>query len=159
MGRRKKYHKKKKASARRKRIRGRNHLYRGYRMASKAETIFAKECDARNLDWIYEPDTFDWVPPVATYKPDFKIIRKDGTHFYVEYKGFLRNPEKRKMIEMKRQHPALDVRFVFEKANKPVPGAKPRKDGSKMTHAEWAEKYGYKWSEGFINPKWLKGEK
>lgn len=156
MGRKAKLRRKRKRAS--KRIKGRNHFYKDYRMASHSEVKFAQKCDRQRITWDYEPETFPWIPPPAKYTPDFKITCSNGKIFYVEYKGYLRNSDKRKMIEVKKQHPDLDVRFVFESATKPVAGAKKRKDGTKLSHKEWAEKQGFRWSEGFIPKEWLRGK-
>ena len=35
--------------------------------------------------------------------------------------------------------------FLFMKPEQPMPHAKTRRDGTKRTHAEWAEKNGFRW--------------
>ena len=35
--------------------------------------------------------------------------------------------------------------FLFMKPNTPMPHARKRKDGTKRTHAEWAEKNNFRW--------------
>lgn len=35
--------------------------------------------------------------------------------------------------------------FLFMNPKTPMPNAKPRKDGTKQSHAEWAEKNGFRW--------------
>ena len=80
----------------------------------------------------------------GTYNPDF--IFPNGV--IVEAKGLLDRDSKRKMIAVKRQHPALDIRFVFMMADKKVPG-------SKQTHGEWASKNGFKWAERDIPQEWI----
>jgi len=130
--------------------------YRGQKFASKAEVIFAQQCDKLKIPWMYEPEKWDWVPPIKKYTPDFKIMRKDGSFFYVEFKGYFRSEDKTKMIAIKKQYPHLDVRFVFADASKPVEGAKPRKDGTKLSNAEWCERYGYLWADKFMPDEWLK---
>ena len=142
---------KKKHKPKRKKI-----LYKGQTMASESEVRFAEECDRLKILWTYEPEYFEWTMPSKKYTPDFRIVRRDGTHFYVEYKGFLWQEDKTKMKAVKAQHPSLDIRFVFADAGKPVHGAKTRKNGTKQSHAEWAENHGYKWAEGFIPNSWLK---
>jgi len=124
-------------------------------MASKSEVMFAKQCDEMGIPWDYESEFFMWNPPPPKpkrYTPDFPVPTKAGGIIYLEYKGYLRNAaEKLKMTSMKKQHPELDIRFVFEKANKPMLGAQKRKDGTKQTHAQWAESYGFPWMQ--FNPR------
>lgn len=80
------------------------------------------------------------------YNPDF-IYRKDGCVFYIESKGFFQDSsECRKMIAVKDSLPEGHyVVFVFQSPNKPIHFQKKRKDGSKMTHREFAEKNGFMW--------------
>jgi len=39
-------------------------------------------------------------------------------------------------------------------ATSPVQGAKARRDGTKMTCAEWADRNGFVWSEGTLPEEW-----
>jgi len=81
----------------------------------------------------------------GTYSPDF-VIASSG--IIVEAKGFLDRDSKRKMIAVKQQHPDLDIRFLFQQADKKM-------QGSKKTHGEWATKNGFKFAEGEIPDEWL----
>ena len=70
--------------------------------------------------------------------------------------GAARTSAQRKMRAVKKQHPEKDIRFLFQRANATVQGAKKRKDGSKMTCKEWAERYGFKYAEGEEIPnQWI----
>ena len=60
------------------------------------------------------------------------------------------------MRSMKEQHPELDIRFLFQRANSTLQGAKKRKDGSKMTCGEWATKYNFIWAEEIIPDDWFR---
>jgi len=128
--------------------------YKNYLMESRQEVIFAKECDKKKLIWEYETDYFELVIR-QIYTPDFKITLKNGYIFYVEYKGYLWKEDKTKMLAVKRQYPDVDIRFVFLNHKKPIHGAQMRKDGTKMSHGEWAETHGFKWSEGFMPSEWF----
>lgn len=80
----------------------------------------------------------------GTYNPDF--ILANGV--IVEAKGLLDRDSKRKMVAVKKQHPELDIRFLFMDARKKVPG-------SKQTHGEWATKNGFPWAEKEAPDEWL----
>jgi predicted nuclease of restriction endonuclease-like RecB superfamily len=138
------------AWGRKRKPRRRVHPYKGCKMASKAEVTFAEEMDRLDIPWLYEPEALQWEPPKRKYTPDFKVMRPDGTYFFVEYKGYLRPNDKTKMKAIKQQHPDVDIRFVFQNARKPI------YKESKTTYAMWAEKQGYLWAEGFIPAEWLK---
>ena len=76
------------------------------------------------------------------YTPDFK--HKD---IYIEAKGrFMDSSEASKYIWIrKRLKKNEELVFLFMKPNTPMPHAKKRKDGTKRTHAEWAEKNNFRW--------------
>jgi hypothetical protein len=133
--------------------------YKGQLFASQSEVTFAKTMDHNNIPWKYESESFEYFLKPKIYTPDFKIKRPDGTTFFVEYKGFLWNEDKAKMIAVRKQYPKMDIRFVFADARKPVHGAKTRKNGTKQSHGEWADQNGYLWAEGFMPPSWLKTQK
>ena len=134
-------------------------IYKGDTMHSESEVRFAKQCDASGVKWEYEPEGIEWFVKPRIYTPDFRIHRKDGTTFLVEYKGFLWQEDKTKMKAVREQYPDLDIRFVFADARKPVHNAKTRKNGTKQSHSEWAEANGFLWAEGFIPSTWLRTQK
>lgn len=103
----------------------------------------------RSVPHMYEPEKLAYYVE-RYYVPDLKV----GT-MYVELKGYFRQDAQRKMKAVKAQHPELDIRFVFQNAQATIQGAKKRKDGSKMTCAEWAERNGFVYSEGTIPEEWL----
>jgi hypothetical protein len=118
-------------------------------MASKAEVVFAENMDKRKLVWMYEPEKLEWIPPKRMYTPDYKVRRRDGSYFFVEFKGYLRPSDKTKMAAIRKQYPDLDIRFVFMNAKK------PSYKGAKTTYGDWATKNGYLWAEKTIPEEWL----
>ena len=134
----------------------------GEEFASIAECDFAKSMTDEHITWQYEPEKFEWwpAPPKARrYTPDFRVMRYDGSYFYVEFKGYLRPGDKTKMRAIKKQQPDVDIRFVFMNAYK-YASKHIRKDGTRQTYAEWAESYGYMWAHKSMPEEWLeeKGE-
>ena len=86
----------------------------------------------------------DKVPYVVEhkYEPDFvkdKIL--------IEAKGrFWDHAEYSKYIWIRKSLPdTMELIFLFQKPYAPMPGAKKRKDGTKRTHAEWAEANEFTW--------------
>ncbi len=64
------------------------------------------------LDWEYEPKTFwfeDIKRGVRSYKPDFKITKLDGTHYWVEVKGYLDSKSKTKLKRFKKYYPEEEL--------------------------------------------------
>lgn len=89
----------------------------------------------------YHPSKISYVIE-HNYTPDFK--HKD---IYIEAKGrFMDSSEASKYIWIrKRLKKNKELVFLFMKPNTPMPHAKKRKDGTKRTHAEWAEKNYFRW--------------
>jgi len=59
-------------------------------------------------EWEHEPKTF-WFElikrGVRSYLPDFKIIKDDGTHYWVEVKGYMDSKSKTKLKRFKKYYP------------------------------------------------------
>lgn len=85
--------------------------------------------------WEYEVTKIPYTVPQTdhNYTVDFTV----GKKLLIEGKGYLSDyRERQKYVLLKDQHPDLDLRFVFDNPNKLC-------GGTKMTHAKWAEKYGF----------------
>ena len=54
------------------------------------------------------------------------------------------------MLLVKKQHPELDIRFVFVRASNKI------YKGSKTSYAAWCERYDFIWAEGSIPTDWYK---
>lgn len=80
-----------------------------------------------------------------TYEPDF-VLDKDGKVFYIETKGRFRDSsEARKYLYIRDNLPDnAELVFVWEKSGTIFPFAKKRKNGTKATHQEWADKKGFR---------------
>ena len=95
------------------------------------------------------------------YEPDFvKVL--DDKMILLEAKGrFWDYAEYSKYIHVRE---ALDPEhrelvFLFQKPYAPKPQAKKRKDGTKRTHAEWAEANNFRWySEDTLPEEWKNNE-
>ena len=85
----------------------------------------------------YESFRIPWVT-THNYLPDFHLLHNG---IIVEIKGKFVPADRRKHIEIKRQHPDLDIRFVFQR-----PMNKLYKK-SKTTYGQWADRHGFKWAE------------
>lgn len=94
---------------------------------------------------IHHPDPVQYTWP-HEYTPDFEI--EVGQNVYlVEVKGYFQDREDcSKYLHVRNALSTGEVLvFVFEKPNKPMHFQKARKDGTKMTHSEWADKNGFLW--------------
>lgn len=81
----------------------------------------------------------------GNYHPDF--ILPNG--IIVETKGYFDSRARAKMIAVKKDNPALDIRMVFMNSR-----TKLRK-GSKQTYADWCDRYGFPYADGMIPLKWF----
>ena len=94
-----------------------------------------------------------------TYQTDF-IKTIDGKIILLEAKGrFWDYAEYSKYIWIRKalsfMADSYELVFLFQKPYAPMPQAKKRKDGTKRTHAEWAEKNGFRWfSEDNFPAEW-----
>ena len=69
----------------------------------------------------------------------------------IETKGPVhQRPDRRKHLAIKKQHPKLDLRFVFESSRRKL------RKGAKSTYAEWCVKYGFLYYDRIIPEDWLK---
>lgn len=119
----------------RKKVKRRLSLPRG--IDSKLELELSKT-GLCNCDWKPEPLKYQML---KTYSPDAKF----GSTL-IEVKGYFRNSaEAAKYLWVKEQYPDIELVFVFANPDKPIAWAKRRKDGSRMTHGEWADSKGFKY--------------
>jgi hypothetical protein len=105
------------------------------KVRSKLEQNLSKILNNAECVWEYEVTKIPYTIPETkhTYTVDFSLI--NGV--LLEGKGYLSSHQERhKYVLLKQQHPDLDLRFVFDNPNKLC-------GGTKMTHAKWAEKYGF----------------
>lgn len=112
------------------------------------ERSFAANLKSRKIKFTYETQQIPYIL-ARTYNPDF-IMTDYG--FVIECKGLLDRDSKAKMLAVKKQHPELDIRFVFMRADKRIPG-------TKQTHAQWAERNGFKYAEGVAPEEWFRGKR
>jgi hypothetical protein len=99
----------------------------------------------------YEISQFEYVvDEIKKYTPDWTlIIQPGGHHIYIEYKGVLDGATRKKMKLMKKQHPELDIRFVFEQASNKITKT------SKTTYGMWADQWGFPWADNELPSEWL----
>lgn len=86
-------------------------------------------------EYDYEVTKISYTVPESNhiYTVDWTLING----LLVETKGYLSDHKERyKYVLLKQQYPEMDLRFVFDNPNKLC-------GGTKMTHAKWAEKYGF----------------
>ena len=99
----------------------------------------------------YETEKLSYIKPATnhTYTPDFVLPKKNGGKLYIETKGRWVKVDREKMDFVFKQHPDIDIRFVFQN-----PNAKLYK-GSKTTYAQYCDKKGWMWAKKEIPQQWL----
>tara|TARA_B100000575_G_scaffold31452_1_gene21165 strand:- start:4859 stop:5224 length:366 start_codon:yes stop_codon:yes gene_type:complete len=110
---------------------------------SKFEESIANDLDNQKVEYEYESEKLQYTVE-RNYLPDFKL----PSGIFIEAKGWFKSADQRKHRIIKKQHPNIDIRFVFQNPN-------VRVQGSRMTCAEWCEKYGFKFASKLIPKEWL----
>jgi hypothetical protein len=103
----------------------------------------------------YEPFklSYTWE---SEYIPDF--VPKHNEKILIEAKGrFRTRQEARKYGAVRDANPDYEIVFVFMNPNVPMPGARKRKDGTRLSHKEWAEMNNFRWfTIGTLPEEWKK---
>ena len=118
----------------------------GYR--SGLEEKVAEQIQAAGHQARYEQDKISYERPASshTYRPDFPL--ENG--IIIETKGRLTAEDRRKHLLIKKQHPHLDIRFVFSRSATTI------SKRSKTTYAAWCEKHGFLYSlKGVVPEEWF----
>ena len=120
------------------------------RFRSGLESRTAAYLKKRRVNFEYEQTKIPYVVnETRKYCPDFKL----PNGIYIETKGRFTASDRKKHLLIKKQHPNLDIRFVFSN-----PRAKIRK-GSKTSYADWCDKHGFLYAQETIPPEWIKERK
>jgi hypothetical protein len=121
-----------------------NALKHGYR--SGLEDNVSASLKRRKCKADYESIKIEWEDlAYRTYTPDFLL----PNGIIIETKGRFTPEDRRKHLEIKSQHPHLDIRFVFTSSR-----GKLRK-GSKTSYADWCEKHGFLYADKDVPNEWI----
>lgn len=117
----------------------------GYR--SGLEDRISKQLKALSVPVKYEEMKIKYaINEVRTYTPDFEL----PNGIIIESKGRFVVSDRKKHLLIKKQHPNLDIRFVFSNSK-----AKINK-GSKTTYGMWCDKHGFLYADKLIPEEWIK---
>lgn len=104
---------------------------------SKLELKFEDILIANQAEYEYETTKIPYTVPESGHNYIVDFSTPNGIHW--EVKGWLSDyQERQKYILVKQQNPDVDLRFVFDNIQKLC-------GGTKMTHAKWCEKYGFRY--------------
>jgi len=102
---------------------------------SRLEERFESILNDFGIIYEYEVTVIPYIVPESRHKYTVDWTLLNG--LLIETKGYLSDHQERhKYVLLKQQYPDMDLRFVFDNPNKLC-------GGTKMTHAKWAEKYGF----------------
>ena len=107
------------------------------KLRSKLEQRFEDILKDYEIEYGYEVTKIPYTVPASNhhYIVDWTLLNG----LLLETKGYLADHQERtKYVLLKRRYPDLDLRFVFADPNKKC-------GGMKTTHAEWADKHGFRW--------------
>jgi hypothetical protein len=95
----------------------------------------------------YEAIKIEWEDLMyRTYTPDF--VLPNG--LIIEVKGLFTASDRRKHVAIKKQHPNLDIRFVFESSKRKL------SKGAKSTYGTWCKKNKFLYADRIVPENWLK---
>ena len=103
----------------------------------------------------HHPDTIPYVIE-RKYHPDFKMQIGDKT-ILIEAKGWFAETNEATKYKHVRDHLPEDYElvFLFMRSTTPMPRAKVKKDGTKTTMADWADRNDFRWyTEDNIHELW-----
>lgn len=119
-------------------------LKHGYR--SGLEEKIAEQLKELGVVAEYETTKIKYrVEKDCVYTPDWKL----PNGIIVESKGRFVTSDRMKHLYIKKQHPDLDIRFVFSNSKVKI------NKGSKTSYADWCNKHGFKFSDKLIPKEWL----
>ena len=116
---------------------------------SKTEKEFAEYLNTEKILFDYEKFKLPYVVS-HHYYPDF-FLKKYG--FFIEYKGYFKAADRKKHLLIRKQHPHIDLRFIFQVSTNRL------NKKSKTTYADWCDRHNFLWAEGRIPKRWLKYRK
>ena len=122
----------------------RKHNSRLYRSGLEEEAAAFLKTRQKTVE--YEKLKIEWEDlKYRTYTPDFEL----DNGIIIETKGIFSAADRRKHLEIQKQHPILDIRFVFSNAH-----ARLYK-GAKSRYSDWCEQKGFLWAHRVIPEEWL----
>ena len=123
----------------------RNALKHGYRSGLEHKiSIYLKENKCKFTYETIKKECEDLS--YRTYTPDFIL----NNCIIIETKGRFLASDRRKHLAIQKQHPHLDIRFVFENSRNKL------RKGAKSSYGEWCIKYGFRYYDRIIPEDWLK---
>jgi len=120
-------------------------LQHGYR--SGLEDKIADQLTKLKVGFGYEDIKINFTQPPKrrTYTPDFTL----DNGIIIESKGRFTSEDRQKHIWISKEHPKLDIRFVFSNSRQKL------YKGAKSSYADWCEKHNFKYADKLIPQEWI----
>ena len=118
-----------------------------YGFRSGLEEKIADQLKASGISYRFEEDVIEYLKPARTahYTPDFAL----SNGIVVETKGRFVTEDRQKHIQVKTQHPLIDIRIVFSNSRSRL------SKKSSTTYGMWCERQGIKYADKVIPSAWL----
>ena len=119
-------------------------LMNGYR--SGLEDRISEQLKELSVQFKYEEFKIKYeVNESRTYTPDFEL----PNGIIIESKGRFVSADRKKHLLVKKQHPHLDIRFVFSNSRAKI------SKGSKTSYGDWCDKHGFLYADKLIPEEWI----
>ena len=117
-----------------------------YGFRSGLEETIAAQLKAEGIDPKFESIKLPFEEhKKRTYTPDFPVTDR----IIIETKGRFLTADRMKMLEVKKQYPHLEFRFIFNNSKARISKV------SKTTYGKWCEKNGFKYADNKIPQEWI----
>lgn len=115
----------------------------GFRSSLELEVTGSLE--AQDCRFLYEAVRVPFHEP-HVYIPDYCLTDQA---IVLEAKGHFTPEDRRKMLLVKKQYPALDIRFIFTRSLTRIGR------GAVTTYGMWCEKHGFPYADKVVPPEWV----
>ena len=102
---------------------------------SKLEKNIADLLEQLGVSYLYESEKLSYTIS-HNYTPDFVL----PNYTYLEAKGYWSPEDRRKILNVKKSNPEIDLRMVFQSPYNTI------SKKSKTTYAQWCERHDIPWS-------------
>lgn len=117
-----------------------------YGFRSGLEEAVAKQLQENGIDPKFETVKLPFVEHKnRNYTPDFPVTNS----IIIETKGRFLTADRMKMLEVKRQYPNIDFRFVFSNSKARISKV------SKTTYGKWCQNNGFKYADKHVPLEWI----
>ena len=115
---------------------------------SRLEANVLVDLHERGVPFEYESRKLGYVTE-HTYTPDIILLGENGTEILIEVKGHFTPADRSKLLQVRRTHPQVDLRLLFQS------GEPKLSRRSRTTYGGWCNQHEFQWAEGRVPALWL----